>query len=62
MPGSDYACRLFVPKSVWSQVLLELNEEMDHDNFKLAAARQQGHNEYERALHKGWEAMYHLQG
>jgi len=61
-PGSDYACRLFVPKSVWSQVLLELNEEMDYDNFKSAVARQQGYNEYERALHKVWEVMYRLQG
>lgn len=29
--GTDYAYRIFVPKSVWSQVVVGLNEEMDYD-------------------------------
>jgi hypothetical protein len=32
--GTDYAFRLFVPKSTWTQVLAGLAEETDYDNFK----------------------------
>ncbi len=61
--GSDYAYRIFVEKTVWSQVLVALNEEMDYDNFKSEVARFQGRagQSYERALHDVWEVMYRLQ-
>ena len=32
--GTDYAYRLFVPKSAWTQVVAGLAEETDYDNFK----------------------------
>jgi len=62
-PGSDYAYRIFVPKPIWSQVLLALSEELDYDNFKDEATRFQGKSgaSYERALHETWEVMYRLQ-
>jgi hypothetical protein len=62
-PGSDYAYRLFVAKSAWSQVLVELNGEMDYDNFKSEVARFQGHAgaSYEDALHDVWRVMNRLQ-
>jgi hypothetical protein len=60
---SDYAYRLFVPKAVWSQLLVELTSEMDYDNFKAEVAHHQGPagKAYERALHKVWEVMHQLQ-
>ena len=61
--GTDYAFRLFVEKSVWPQVLVALNEEMDYDNFKSEVARHQGRSgaAYENALHEVWEVMNGLQ-
>ena len=61
--GTDYAFRIFVPKSVWSQVLVGLNEEIDYDNFKSKVARHQGSNgaEYEHSLHEVWSVMNRLQ-
>jgi len=40
--GTDYAYRIFVSKSVWSQVLAALGDEIDYDNFKSEVARFQG--------------------
>jgi hypothetical protein len=61
--GSDYAVRIFVAKSVWSQVLAGLAEETDYDNFKSEVARHQGRAgaAYERSLHDVWSVMYRLQ-
>ena len=61
--GTDYAFRLFVEKSVWSQVLVGLNEDMDYDNFKSEVARFQGRDgtAYEHSLHEVWSVMYELQ-
>ena len=61
--GSDYAYRIFVDKTVWSQVLVSLNEELDYDNFKSEVARFQGQDgdAYERSLHKVWAVMHRLQ-
>ena len=61
--GTDYAFRIFVDKSVWSQVLVGLNEEMDYDNFKSEVARHQGGEgaEYEHSLHDVWSVMNRLQ-
>ena len=60
---TDYAFRIFVPKSVWSQVLVGLNEEMDYDNFKSKVARHQGIEgaDYEYSLHEVWSVMNRLQ-
>jgi hypothetical protein len=61
--GTDYAFRLFVPKSTWTKVVMELAEETDYDNFKSKVARHQGHAgaAYERSLHDVWSVMNRLQ-
>jgi len=61
--GTDYAFRIFVAKSVWSQVLSGLAQETDYDNFKSEVARYQGTTgaAYERSLHDVWSVMYKLQ-
>lgn len=62
-PGTDYAFRIFVAKTVWSQVLAGLAEETDYDNFKAEVARHQGQAgaAYEHSLHDVWSIMYKLQ-
>ena len=61
--GTDYAFRIFVSKSIWSKVLVGLNEEMDYDNFKSKVARHQGSAgaDYEHSLHEVWSVMNRLQ-
>ena len=61
--GTDYAFRIFLPKSTWSQVVAELTNELDYDNFKSKVAQHQGSDgvAYEHALHDVWSVMYRLQ-
>ena len=61
--GTDYAFRLFVPKSVWVRVVAGLADETDYDNFKGEVARHQGKAgaAYERSLHDVWSVMHKLQ-
>ncbi len=61
--GTDYAYRVFVPKSAWARVLAGLAEETDYDNFKSQVAHHQGPAgaAYERALHEVWSVMNRLQ-
>jgi hypothetical protein len=61
--GTDYAYRLFVPKSAWTQVLAGLAAETDYDNFKSEVARHQGRDgaSYEHSLHEVWSVMNRLQ-
>ena len=61
--GTDYAFRIFVTKSVWSQVVSGLAEETDYDNFKSEVAHYQGKAgaAYERSLHGVWSVMHKLQ-
>jgi hypothetical protein len=61
--GTDYAYRLFVQKSAWTQVLAGLAEETDYDNFKSEVAHHQGHDgaAYEHSLHEVWSVMNRLQ-
>jgi len=61
--GTDYAFRLFAPKSAWMQVLAGLAEETDYDNFKSEVADHQGRHgvDYEDALHEVWAVMRRLQ-
>lgn len=61
--GTDYAFRLFVPKSVWVRVLAGLAEETDYDNFKSEVANHQGEAgaAYERSLQDVWSVMHRLQ-
>ena len=61
--GTDYAFRLFVPKSAWVNVLAGIAEETDYDNFKSEVARHQGKAgaAYEHSLHDVWATMHRLQ-
>ena len=61
--GTDYAYRLFVPKSAWTQVVAGLAEETDYDNFKDEVVHHQGKAgaAYERSLHEVWSVMHRLQ-
>ena len=61
--GTDYAFRIFVAKSAWSQALAGLAEEIDYDNFKSEVARHQGGAgaAYGRSLHDVWSVMHKLQ-
>ncbi len=62
-PEGDYACRIFVPKSVWTRVLAELAEETDYDDFKSKVKKQAGPQgaAYIEALGKVWRVMLGLQ-
>ena len=61
--GTDHRCWLFVAKHAWTQVVAELAEETDYDNFKSEVARHQGKAgaAYEYALHDVWSVMNRLQ-
>jgi hypothetical protein len=61
--GNEYAFRLFVQKSAWTQVLAGLAEETDYDNFKSEVAQHQGRAgaAYENSLHEVWSVMHRLQ-
>jgi hypothetical protein len=61
--GTDYAYRLFVGKNSWTQVVAELANETDYDNFKSEVANHQGRAgaAYEHSLHDVWSVMYKLQ-
>jgi hypothetical protein len=61
--GTDYAHRLLVQKPSWTQVMAELAEETDYDNFKSEVARHQGRAgaTYEHSLHDVWSVMHKLQ-
>src|SRR5271163_1087077 len=54
--ATDYAYRLFVPKSEWTQAVAGLAEETDYDNFKSEVVRHQGRAgaAYEHSLHEIW--------
>jgi hypothetical protein len=60
---TDYAFWLFVQKSTWMQVLAELAEETDYENFKSEVARHQGKagEAYEHSLYDVWLVMDRLQ-
>jgi hypothetical protein len=60
---TDYAFRLFIQKSAWTQVAAGLAEETDYDNFKSDVARHQGKAgaAYQHSLHDVWSVMRKLQ-
>ena len=62
-PEADYAYRLLIPKSDWGQVLLDLAEEIDYDNFKSKVANnpEKVGAAYRDSLHEGWSVMNRLQ-
>lgn len=60
-PGSDYAFRIFVPKTAWMTVAVELTDEIAYDNFKGEVANGSTGQDYEDALHDVWSIMNRLQ-
>jgi hypothetical protein len=60
---TDYAFRIFVPKSAWVQVLAGLAEETDYRNFKSEVAHHLGRAgaAYEHSQHEVWSIMNKLQ-
>lgn len=60
-PGSDYPFRIFVEKSVWAEMMKELAEELDYDNFKNAVAKEPNSSDYEDCLHDVWQIMRRLE-
>lgn len=60
---ADYGFRIFVEKRVWTQVMAELTEDLDYDNFKSEVARFQERDgaDYQYSLHEVWSVMYRLQ-
>ena len=62
--ATDYRFRIFVDKTDWADVLQDLGDELDYDNFKSAVANRltsDTDGDYENALHDVWEVMYGLQ-
>jgi hypothetical protein len=61
--GTDYACRIFVPKATWSKVAAALAESVDYANFKAAVGDSLGDSlgDYQHALHEVWSTMWQLQ-
>lgn len=61
--GTDYLCRIFVPKVAWTEIAAELAQEIEYGNFKSEVAEYQGVKgaEYEHSLHEVWSVMYQLQ-
>lgn len=60
--GTDYRCRMIVPKAVWAGILMEMGGELDYTNFKSACARSALTNQsYEELLHDVWHQHCDLQ-
>lgn len=59
--GTDYCCRMFVPKEVWKNIMVKLTNEMDYDNFKEEVGNSGGSSEYQEALGQVWRTMYFFQ-
>lgn len=56
--GTDYPCRLVVPRAVWLELAARLAAEIIYPNFKSAAAQGAGKAdpEYQRLLHDVWQS------
>lgn len=61
--GTDYACRLILPKQLVVRIVGELLQEQVWGNFKNEAARFLGtdYSDYHQALHRVWAIMQDLQ-
>ena len=62
---TDYRFRIFLPKAVWSEILGELGNDLDYDNFKDAAHSQLDGTPdgrlYTSALGEVWQKMWGIQ-
>ena len=57
--GGDYAYQILISKSIWSQVMMTLNQEIDYDSFKTEAERKRGFENphYVQLLRKIWTVL-----
>lgn len=56
--GTDYPCRLVVPRTVWLELAARLASSIGYGNFKSAAAQGAGKGdpEYQHLLHEVWQS------
>lgn len=55
--GTDYPCRLVVPRTVWLELAARLAAEIAYPNFKSAAeSAGKGDPEYQHLLHEVWQS------
>lgn len=55
--GTDYPCRLVVPRTVWLELAARLASSINYGNFKAAAqSAGKGDPEYQRLLHEVWQS------
>lgn len=59
--GTDYFCRMFVPKDTWAGILCTLASDTDYDNFKSAAHRDGADAPYLDFLHSTWGVGMRMQ-
>lgn len=59
--GTDYFCRMFVPKDTWAGILCTLAMETDYDNFKSASSRAGADAPYLDFLHGTWGTGMRMQ-
>lgn len=55
--GTDYPCRIVMPKSLWVATVRRLAEAIDYTNFKDVIFFSERQTKYEEALHKVWSVM-----
>jgi hypothetical protein len=54
--GTDYPCRLVVPRTTWLELASRLAAEISYVNFKSAVAQTNSDPEYGALLHQVWQA------
>lgn len=62
-PLSDYRFRIIVSKPIWAEIMVELSEEIDYDNFKesVASFQYEQSQDYVNSLTDVWLVMQTLQ-
>jgi len=63
--GTDYPCRIYIPKATWVRIAAELAETIEYDNFKgcCHGVERMGKldSDYVTALHSIWRTMFNYQ-
>jgi hypothetical protein len=57
----DYKYLMFVPKTLWADIVRDLAMEMDYPKFKPSIVEFDGKHEYHQALLDVWQRMYETQ-
>jgi len=59
--NNDYRYRIFTEKETWGNVLQDIGQELDYDNFKNEVKNHSKDYDYYESLGDVWETMYKLQ-